>query len=147
MPVGATLVRHSDPDGEVGETHGKAAGVLGAIGAIPRDEAAERAALDEDAPAAERRALADDPQIAELLAARNERLAPFWLNPQGPGSPSEGARHEGARHDSSPGEGSPGEAAARTALVVDAEDRFTTCLLYTSPSPRDRTRSRMPSSA
>ena len=25
--------------------------------------------------------------------------------------------------------------------------RFTTCLLYTSPSPRDRTRSRMPSSA
>ncbi|WP_454141739.1 anthranilate synthase family protein [Microbacterium lacticum] len=130
VPVGATLVRHSDPDGEVGETHGKAAGVLGAIGAIPRDEAAERAALDEDAPAAERRALADDPQIAELLAARNERLAPFWLNPQGPGSPSEGARHEGARHDSSPGEGSPGEAAARTALVVDAEDRFTTMLAH-----------------
>ena len=26
-------------------------------------------------------------------------------------------------------------------------DRSTTCLLYTSPSPRDRTRSRMPSSA
>ena len=26
-------------------------------------------------------------------------------------------------------------------------DQFTTCLLYTSPSPRDRTRSRMPSSA
>ena len=25
--------------------------------------------------------------------------------------------------------------------------RFGTCLLYTSPSPRDRTRSRMPSSA
>ena len=25
--------------------------------------------------------------------------------------------------------------------------RFSTCLLYTSPSPRDRTRSRMPSSA
>ena len=29
-----------------------------------------------------------------------------------------------------------------------AEDRYITpCLLYTSPSPRDRTRSRMPSSA
>ena len=28
VPVGATLVRHSDPDGEVSETHGKAAGVL-----------------------------------------------------------------------------------------------------------------------
>ena len=26
-------------------------------------------------------------------------------------------------------------------------DQFTSCLLYTSPSPRDRTRSRMPSSA
>ena len=26
-------------------------------------------------------------------------------------------------------------------------DRFSDCLLYTSPSPRDRTRSRMPSSA
>ena len=27
------------------------------------------------------------------------------------------------------------------------EDRLNPCLLYTSPSPRDRTRSRMPSSA
>ena len=27
------------------------------------------------------------------------------------------------------------------------DDEFFTCLLYTSPSPRDRTRSRMPSSA
>ena len=26
-------------------------------------------------------------------------------------------------------------------------DRYISCLLYTSPSPRDRTRSRMPSSA
>ena len=29
----------------------------------------------------------------------------------------------------------------------DGADRYSTCLLYTSPSPRDRTRSRMPSSA
>ena len=28
-----------------------------------------------------------------------------------------------------------------------AADKITPCLLYTSPSPRDRTRSRMPSSA
>ena len=28
-----------------------------------------------------------------------------------------------------------------------ARDMLTACLLYTSPSPRDRTRSRMPSSA
>mgnify|MGYP000010184388 CR=1 FL=1 len=31
-------------------------------------------------------------------------------------------------------------------LLVDVSDSLT-CLLYTSPSPRDRTRSRMPSSA
>src|SRR6185312_16152788 len=64
VPVGATLVRHSDPYGEVGETHGKAAGVLGAIGAIARDTAAEAVvAIDEDAPATEPRRLADDPDI------------------------------------------------------------------------------------
>ncbi|PZU47893.1 MAG: chorismate-binding protein [Microbacterium sp.] len=110
VPVGATLVRHSDPDGEVGETHGKAAGVLGAIGAIPRGAAAQVADLDEDAPTVPRAALADDPGVAALLAARNERLAPFWLNPQD-GSPT------------GPGDG-------MTALVVDAEDRFTTMLAH-----------------
>lgn len=109
VPVGATLVRHSDPYGEVGETHGKAAGVLGAIGAVARDVAAE-AALDEDAPAGEPRLLADDPAISTLLESRNARLASFWLNPQ------EGA---GA-----------GPFAGRSALMVDAEDRFTTMLAH-----------------
>ena len=33
------------------------------------------------------------------------------------------------------------------AVVVHAAGRIGGCLLYTSPSPRDRTRSRMPSSA
>ena len=38
--------------------------------------------------------------------------------------------------------------ALATALVYrNHNDAYTTCLLYTSPSPRDRTRSRMPSSA
>jgi 2-amino-4-deoxychorismate synthase len=112
VPVGATLVRHSDPYGEVSETHGKAAGVLGAIGAVPRDDAAERsaAATDADRPVAERRRLVDDPEIAALLASRNARLAPFWLNPQDAG-------------DVGPFEG-------RSALVVDAEDRFTTMLAH-----------------
>ena len=32
-------------------------------------------------------------------------------------------------------------------LEMDPYDRSYICLLYTSPSPRDRTRSRMPSSA
>ena len=31
--------------------------------------------------------------------------------------------------------------------ILEAADRIGVCLLYTSPSPRDRTRSRMPSSA
>ena len=35
-------------------------------------------------------------------------------------------------------------AASRTKTTADF---YTACLLYTSPSPRDRTRSRMPSSA
>src|SRR6478735_4693793 len=119
VPVGATLVRHSDPYGEVGETHGKAAGVLGAIGAVPRDAVAEAAVvvaapdgdvIDEDAPSPAPRRLADDPAIAELLASRNGRLAEFWLNPQG----SDG----------------PAPFAGRSALVVDAEDRFTTMLAH-----------------
>jgi phenazine biosynthesis protein phzE len=106
VPVGATLVRHSDPQGEVDETHGKAAGVLGAIGAIERDRAAE--ARDDDAPGEAR--LSDDPQIAALLASRNTRLADFWMQPQ----------------DAQPGR----RFAGRSALVVDAEDRFTTMLAH-----------------
>jgi phenazine biosynthesis protein phzE len=114
VPVGATLVRHSDPYGEVSETHGKAAGVLGAIGAIPRERTAAPTllpeAIDEDAPSDASR-LADDPAIATLLASRNARLAPFWLNPQdalAAGGPFRG----------------------RSAIVVDAEDRFTTMLAH-----------------
>ncbi|GAA1986152.1 anthranilate synthase family protein [Microbacterium pumilum] len=111
VPVGATLVRHSDPYGEVSETHGKAAGVLGAIGAVARDlRESHVAEIDEDAPAPRPRLLADDPAIAELLASRNARLAAFWLNPQD----AVGA----------------GPFAGRTAVVVDAEDRFTTMLAH-----------------
>ncbi|MGH8956640.1 MAG: chorismate-binding protein [Microbacterium sp.] len=108
VPVGATLVRHSDPHGEVSETHGKAAGVLGAIGAIDRDRVAE-ARDDADAPGRPQ-TLADDPAVSELLSSRNARLADFWLNPQG--------------DDLS------GPFAGRSAIVVDAEDRFTTMLAH-----------------
>ncbi|MFF9505739.1 anthranilate synthase family protein [Streptomyces sp. NPDC014724] len=72
VPVGATLVRHSDPDSEVAETHAKAAGVLAALGVLPgrpRDGAA-------------RAQLAGDPQVQAALEARRDGLAPFWLRMQ-----------------------------------------------------------------
>ena len=45
---------------------------------------------------------------------------------------------------------SPGKIDSKIVLKTHQKEyfnRFTSCLLYTSPSPRDRTRSRMPSSA
>ncbi|MBS1675393.1 MAG: chorismate-binding protein [Actinobacteria bacterium] len=112
VPVGATLVRHSDPAGEVGETHGKAAGVLGAIGAIARDAAAE-AREDADDPGSGA-SPAEDPRIQQLLTSRNARLAEFWMNPQDAGTDTVAAA----------------PFAGRTAVVVDAEDRFTTMLAH-----------------
>ncbi|WP_327413536.1 anthranilate synthase family protein [Streptomyces sp. NBC_01233] len=72
VPVGATLVRHSDPAGEVAETHAKAAGVLAALGVRP---AAPR-------PSSEGARLADHPRVRAALAARRSDLAPFWLRMQ-----------------------------------------------------------------
>lgn len=72
VPVGATLVRHSDPAGEVAETHAKAAGVLAALGVRP---AAPR-------PAFEEARLAQDPRVRAALEARRADLAPFWLRMQ-----------------------------------------------------------------
>ncbi|MCM1947836.1 MULTISPECIES: anthranilate synthase family protein [Streptomyces] len=73
VPVGATLVRHSDPAGEVAETHAKAAGVLAALGVRegrPAEDAAGRPRL------------ADDPRVRAALDARRADLAPFWLRMQ-----------------------------------------------------------------
>ncbi|MFF4296635.1 anthranilate synthase family protein [Streptomyces vinaceus] len=72
VPVGATLVRHSDPAGEVAETHAKAAGVMAALGVRP---AAPRAAF-------EGARLGEDPRVQAALAARRTDLAPFWLRMQ-----------------------------------------------------------------
>ncbi|WP_405711848.1 MULTISPECIES: anthranilate synthase family protein [unclassified Streptomyces] len=72
VPVGATLVRHSDPDGEVAETHAKAAGVLTALGVRPGRP------LDEAAGPR----LAGDPRVRAALDARRDGLAPFWLRMQ-----------------------------------------------------------------
>ncbi|MEV5436411.1 anthranilate synthase family protein [Streptomyces sp. NPDC052682] len=72
VPVGATLVRGSDPAGEVAETHAKAAGVLAALGV--REQRPHREAV--------RPRLADDPRVRAALDGRRASLAPFWLRMQ-----------------------------------------------------------------
>lgn len=67
VPVGATLVRHSDPHAEAAETHAKARGVLEAIGAAPSRAHAPRLDLD---------SLSD---VAGALRARNGGLSGYWL--------------------------------------------------------------------
>ncbi|WP_034268904.1 anthranilate synthase family protein [Actinospica robiniae] len=105
VPVGATLVRGSDPYGEVQETHAKAAGVLRAFGALgPAGEPGSAA----DAPSASR--WAEDPGVRTALAARNERLSPAWA----------------AYH--APGELAAPELAGRSVLIIDNEDAFTSML-------------------
>ncbi|MFD3337333.1 anthranilate synthase family protein [Streptomyces sp. NPDC058700] len=101
VPVGATLVRHSDPAGEVAETHAKAAGVLTALGV--REGRPTTGAADPAVPAR----LADDPRVRAALDARRADLAPFWLKMQVRSA-------ELAGH----------------ALVVDAEDTFTAMLAH-----------------
>ena len=59
--VGATLVRHSDPESEVAETHAKAAALLAALGS--------------GRPAR----FADHPEVRAALGRRNIDLAGFWL--------------------------------------------------------------------
>jgi phenazine biosynthesis protein phzE len=72
VPVGATLVRGSDPASEVAETHAKAAGVLAALGVRPSRPRAEHARVS----------LADDPRVRAALDGRRTNLAPFWLRMQ-----------------------------------------------------------------
>ncbi|MET9509184.1 anthranilate synthase family protein [Streptomyces flavidovirens] len=72
VPVGATLVRDSDPYSEVAETHAKAAGVLAALGVRPGRPEHEGV----------RPKLADDPRVREALDSRRASLAPFWLRMQ-----------------------------------------------------------------
>ncbi|MFE9018290.1 anthranilate synthase family protein [Streptomyces sp. NPDC007808] len=72
VPVGATLVRGSDPASEVAETHAKAAGVLAALGVRPSRPRAEHTRVR----------LADDPRVRAALDGRRASLAPFWLRMQ-----------------------------------------------------------------
>ena len=109
--VGATLVRHSDPEAEVAETHAKAAGVLAALGVRPGRPRTE----------AGRPRLADDPRVRAALDSRRARLAPFWLRMR-----DESAAPAGQ----APGQALSGHALAGHALVVDAEDTFTAMLAH-----------------
>ncbi|WP_149822618.1 anthranilate synthase family protein [Streptomyces tailanensis] len=72
VPVGATLVRGSDPASEVAETHAKAAGVLAALGVRAGRPGRERV----------RPGLAEDPRVRAALDGRRASLAPFWLRMQ-----------------------------------------------------------------
>ncbi|MCK0110654.1 chorismate-binding protein [Ornithinimicrobium sp. F0845] len=98
VSAGATLVRHSDPVSEVAETTAKASGMLAALGLRPRREVRETPVL------------AELPGVAEVLEARNESLAAFWLSPQEPRPDPELVGHE--------------------VLVVDAEDMWTQMLAH-----------------
>lgn len=90
--VGATLVRHSDPDSEVAETRAKAAGLLAAL----RAEEPTR--------------LADHPSVTSALRRRNDGISDFWL------AAGTDRRRREPRF------------AGRRAVVVDAEDTFTSML-------------------
>ena len=124
VPVGATLVRGSDPYGEVLETHAKAAGVLKAFGVVsvsadsPVVEArgaegpvdAGRAGNAADAGGATAPVWSEDPEVVAALAARNQRLSPAWASYH------------------APGELEAPELAGRSILIVDNEDAFTSML-------------------
>jgi phenazine biosynthesis protein phzE len=101
VPVGATLVRHSTPEGEVAETYAKAGAVLRALG------------LATPVPATPAPALALDAEVGRMLAGRNATLARFWLDARDPGAPPIAP-----------------ELAGRRVLVVDAEDTFTGMLAH-----------------
>ncbi|MFI8293059.1 anthranilate synthase family protein [Streptomyces sp. NPDC085614] len=97
IPVGATLVRDSDPAGEAAETRAKAAGLVEAL----------RSPAGAPAGAGGAAGIAAHPEVLRALAARNEPLAEFWFRP-----PADRSRAVPAL-------------AGRRVLVIDAEDTFT----------------------
>ena len=82
VTAGATLVRDSDPDYEVAETHAKAGGILTAFGLVPAATAAPESVAE----------LTRDEDVLIALGSRNQRLSRFWLTDQSGAAPSEGSR-------------------------------------------------------
>ncbi len=101
VTAGATLVRDSDADSEVAETHAKAGGILSAFGLVepaptPRVDVTELVA-DED--------------VLVALNTRNRRLSGFWLTDQGGAAPDP-------------------RLAGRRVVVVDGADDFVNMLRH-----------------
>jgi phenazine biosynthesis protein phzE len=107
--VGATLVRHSNPDAEVAETRAKAAALLAAIGPDLDRRNFGGVAASGDSGGSN---FAEVAPIKRALAARNVGLSRFWLDPP-----------DRRRHRI-------GELSDRRILVVDAEDMFTAMLAH-----------------
>lgn len=119
--VGATLVRHSDPEAEVAETHTKVAGLLAAIrGGEGGADNASRTAPDGHAAAARR----DAPPASDGRIATAQRDAPAdpdariaTTRPDAPPAPDRSAASDGravpARRDAPRAPGSDAPAAPR----------------------------------
>lgn len=110
MPVGATLVRDSEPVSETRETHVKAAGMLTALGvgsADPSPRTGPGAGNGESG-----MPLGGDARVSALLRARRENLSSFWLESQKPDVEGICSRSSGE------------------VLVIDAEDTFTAMLAH-----------------
>ncbi len=104
--VGATLVRHSDPQAEVAETRAKAASLISALQAAHAGPAPQRSG------GPPRGRFGADPGVRAVLERRNHAIAHFWQVPQT------------ARFRPVPA------LAGRGVLVIDAEDTFTTMLAH-----------------
>ncbi|MFY9916132.1 MAG: anthranilate synthase family protein [Nocardioidaceae bacterium] len=101
VTAGATLVRDSEPDYEVAETHAKAGGILTAFGL----------ATAPITPAAEVADLTRDEDVLVALGRRNQRLSRFWFNDQSDAQPSSSL-------------------AGKHVVVLDGEDDFVMMLRH-----------------
>jgi phenazine biosynthesis protein phzE len=101
VTAGATLVRDSDPDHEVAETHAKAGGILSAFGLVPAATGAPESVAE----------LTRDEDVLIALASRNQRLSRFWLTDQSGAAPSE-------------------ELKGKSVVVLDGEDAFVNMLRH-----------------